>query len=115
MKCRILIAGQPYTVETKAVEKHRDLQECLGITYPDECSIVIRKNLKAPKFLEVLVHEMLHGVMAVSGVPVLMGWKADEEEKIISIMSPTIADLLTRNFKTLGRIWRLIATSKTIV
>lgn len=73
-----------------------------GVTIKEKQKIIIASDLGDDVAIETLFHEILHAVLFVSGADYNMS--DDEEESLISSISPYIVQILKSNKKLLKLI-----------
>ncbi len=102
---RVKIGPFVFTIEfnesavTRAAKDREDEGPYYGVTSFEKLLIAISPSL-TPIEREVLMHEVLHGICSVSGLGAKL--KGDEEETIVSAISPYLLDTLREN-KTVTR------------
>lgn len=75
---------------------------CEGATCHDTSTIVIRRSLPRKRIPEVLIHELLHAVMHISGISHTMRWKLTREEQVVHSIAPFLAHALVG-----ARLWKM--------
>ncbi len=91
------IGGQRWTVNLVG-ERSKYLRDdeddaCKGMTYHDECKIYIRRELSEQARDELLLHEILHAVLGVSGAGHVIG-DSEKEELIVRDVTPVLHRIL---------------------
>lgn len=98
MPVSVSIMGIPFSIEYKPDLRDEDNSEVMGLTEGATHKITIcsSKN-KAPDELEsVLIHEILHALMYVSGQSTLLDEKT--EEAIVTALEHGLSQLYRRKF-----------------
>ncbi len=97
------IGGQKWTVHAvRGTSKHFDAEpdeEVHGVTYDQRCLIYISRDLAPAVRDDVLLHELLHALMSVSGAAHILDEECKEaprkvEERLIRCLTPTLHRLL---------------------
>ncbi len=93
----IRIGGQRWAVYLVS-EKSKYLRDdegdaCKGLCYHDDCRIYIRRELSEQARDELLLHELLHAVLGVSGAGHVVG-DHEKEEAIVRDVTPVLHRLL---------------------
>lgn len=97
------IGGQRWTVHavrgnSKRFDAAAD-ENVTGITYQDKCTIYVSRDLAAPLREDVLLHELLHAAIGVSGAEHVLDEACDNprevEERLIRCLTPVLHRLLT--------------------
>ncbi len=79
------IGGQKwgvYIVSPRSKWLQDEGDPCKGLTHCDDCRIYISSELSEPARDEILVHELLHAVLHVSGGSHAVGNKKKEEDLV---------------------------------
>ena len=92
------VGGQKWGVYLVApTSKHLALDDgspCNGRCFYDECRIYINRKLDEAAREDVLLHELLHAALFVSGAEAAYGKSPKAEELLVSALTPTLHRLL---------------------
>lgn len=58
--------------------------------------IYVNASLPRDRWPDIVVHELLHAVIYVTGIDTAFGLDLGKEEKLVSQMTPTLCDMLLR-------------------
>lgn len=79
----LMIGGYPWKIHSRNLSK----QGVLGLMYPDDFKIYIHKDLQGEDYERVLLHEVIHAILAMNGIgshPDIMS-EALEESVAVSL------------------------------
>lgn len=91
-----LIRVGPYRISVDWMSKRelKKYENASGFFFGDEARIGIKDSLDIDVEREVLMHEVLHACIEVSGLD-----DEEAEERVIRALAPTLVDVLQRNPK----------------
>lgn len=78
-----------------------DASGCEAVTDHDTATIYMRRTLPRTRVAEVLVHEILHASVHISGLAVTQRWKPEREEAVVHALAPMLAHALVG-----GGLWK---------
>ena len=94
----LFVGGQRWGVYLVGEKSKRLLSEdgsrCNGQAFLEQCRIYINRDQSAPARDEVLLHELLHAVLQVSGASHTIN-SSKKEEDIVRDVTPLLHRLLT--------------------
>lgn len=95
----ITVGPHTYTVAFGTEESHPELHDVAARTTHEALSIVLDEACRSNESVgaEVLLHEVLHCVMNLTGAAELVGF--DQEEVVVASLAPMLLDTLRRNPK----------------
>lgn len=89
----VMICGLPYGVYEATGETHAPLVGNYGVCHNDSCRIFLDVTMPAALWMQTLMHEILHGLYANSGIGNL-NTGSDFEEQYVKVLTPHLVQAI---------------------